>query len=278
MQQAKVEDDGVKLAGSVSAKAIRELERFGDIDRLSITRDSLLTTGLAQAFGALKSVKQLWLWCDVTPPAMQHVIGIPGLRVLDVLHIRHPGRLKSFQDANTLEEFRCNTGLTARDLLAVCMCQSLREIGAQSSMLNATVIDALLQLPALQSLDIEGSNFDDTMAEQLSASRCLRSLDIGATGITRRGLDAISRMDQLTSLDLWATGITDNDLDLLARLPSLEYLSLGNVEGGPAFDAGIILPRLLSMPSLRRIWLDGIELSPEQRASLEAKCSMVRIT
>lgn len=278
MEEAKVEDDCVKLSGPVSAKAIRDLERFGDINKLSITQDMILTAELSQALGALKSVKEFWLWCDVTPPAMQYVIDIPGLRVLDVLHIRHPGRLKSFQDVHTLGEFRCNTGLTERDLLAVCMCQSLREIGAQSSMLNAVVIEALLRLPGLQSLDIERSNFDDAMAERVSASGNLRSLDIGATRITKTGLAAICEMEQLTSLDLWATDIAEDDLDLLVRLPHLEYLSLGNVEGSPSLDADIILPKLLSLPSLRRIWLDGIQLSPEQTASLESKFSHVRIT
>lgn len=275
---SKAEDDWVTLTGPVSAQAIRDLGRIGNIDKLSVTQDSCLTTELAQAFRTLKSVKQLWLWCDVTPPAMQHVTSVPDLRVLDVLHIRRPGHLKAFRNAGSLEQFRCNTGLTERDLLSVCTCRSLREIGAQSATLSQNVIEALLHLPALQSIDIEGSNFNDEMANQIGTSKRLRSLDIGATRITRSGLDAISRMEQLTSLDLWATNITENDLDLLARLPHLEHLSLGNVEGVPSFDASAILPKLLSLPSLKRIWLDGIALHPDQRATFEAKCNTVRVT
>ncbi len=272
------EDGWIKLTGPVSAGSIRDLARFGDVEKLSITQDSPLTEALARAFGALKSVNALWLWCDVTPAAMQHVIRIPGLRVLDVLYMRHPGRLAPFRAAGTLEQFRCNIGLTERDLLAVSTCPSLREIGAQSSALTPRAVEALLRLPALESLDIESTRFDDAMAERLSTSRLLRALDVGATRITRNGLEAICGMTQLTSLDLWATGIVEDDLDLLARLPLLEYLSIGNYEGAASLDADLVVPRLLALPSLRRIWLDGIALRPEQRAELEAKCERVRIT
>jgi hypothetical protein len=40
--------------------------------------------------------------CNVTRTAMRHVVGIPGLQVLDVLGSKPPGRLAGFSSATTL--------------------------------------------------------------------------------------------------------------------------------------------------------------------------------
>jgi hypothetical protein len=278
MERVEVNDDWVKLSGTVSAQDIRELSKLGDIDKLSIVQESLLTAEVARGLSALKSVRLLWLWCDVTRTAMRHVLAIPNLQVLDVLHIRYPGRLQSFQRATSLQEFRCNTGLAEDDLLEIATCHSLREIGAQSSEISPKVIDAFLRMPSLISLDIEGSNFNDGMAGHLCRSSQLRFLDIGATTVTGAGLKAISKMRQLTSLDLWATAIDEADIDVLTQLPNLEYLSVGHVEGTSTFSGNTLLPRLSAIPSLRRIWLDGVALSAEQKRFLHATYQDARLT
>lgn len=268
----------VELKGPITAADLRRLRGLGHLDRLSVTDQALLTAEIARGFSALKSARWLWLWCDVTRTAMRHVVSIPGIQVLDVLSIRHPGHLAEFSSATTLETFRCNTGLTEADLLEIGSCHSLRALGVQSSTLTSRALDALLEIPGLESLDLEGTKFDDAMAARISTSKSLRSLDVGATLVTRRGLEHICRMKQLRALDLWATSIVEADLELLAGLPELEYLSLGGVDGDTTLNAKTLLPRLQAIPSLQRIWLDGVPLSADEKATLQKRYTYARIT
>jgi hypothetical protein len=85
-------------------------------------------------------------------------------------------------------------------------------------------------------------------------------------------------MGQLRSLDLWASGIKESDLDLLTHLANLEYLSVGGVEGQSAFNPESLVRRLEAIPSLKRVWLDGVPLTEAQKATLESRYSYVRIT
>jgi hypothetical protein len=272
-----MQEGWIELKGPITAKDLRSLRSLGDLERLSVTKLRLLTAEVAQGLAGIKSVRQFWLWCNVTRTAMRHVLAIPMLQVLDVLDITRPGRLAGFSSATALEVFRCNVGLSEADLLAIAEGPSLREIGIQSSALTPRALEALLKMPALESLDLEGTSFDDSMAVQVSASRSLRSLDVGGTPLTRIGLQHICRMKHLKSLDLWATKITEGDLDLLATMPQLEYVSLGGVEGDTTFDAKRLLPKLRAIPSLRRIWLDGVRLDEHQRVILEKQYA-TRIT
>jgi len=273
-----MQDGWVELKGPIKAKDLRSLGRLGELKRLSVTKQRLLTAEVARGFSAIKSARQLWLWCNVTRTAMRYVIAIPGLEVLDVLDVKPPGRLTGFSSATTLEAFRCNVGLSEADLLEIASCRSLRELGIQSSTLTPQALDALLEVPELQSLDLEGTSFDDAMAARINTSKSLRSLDVGATLLTRSGLEHICRMTQLRSLDLWATKITEADIDLLAKMPHLEYLSVGGVEGDTTFDARTLLPRLQAICSLQRVWLDGVQLSEDEKAILEKRYTSVRIT
>jgi hypothetical protein len=262
-------DGWVELKGPITAKDLRGLGELGKLEKLCVTKQRLITAEIARGFATIKAARQLWLWCNVTRTAMQYVIAIPGLRVLDVLDIKPPGRLTGFSSATSLEAFHCNMGLSEADLLEVASCQSLRELGIQSATLTPRVLEALLKIPGLQSLDLEGTKFDDKMAARIMTSKSLRSLDIGATLLTRSGVEHLCQMKHLLSLDLWATKITESDVDLLATMPNLEYLSLGGVEGDTTFDAKTLLPRLQAIPSLRRIWLDGVQLSEAQKDVLE---------
>jgi hypothetical protein len=209
---------------------------------------------------------------------MRHVLSIPGLRVLDVLNIVKPGRLEGFSGALSLEVLRANLSLSAEDMLEICTCRTLCELGAQGAQLSPAVIAAILGLPTLAALDLEGSDFDDAMAEQISVSTSITSLDIGATRISPVGLAHLCTMKQLRSLDLWATQIQEGDLALLSELPMLEYISVGGFEHLPSLNAESVLPILSALPSLKRVWLDGIDLTLSQREQLAARYENVRIT
>jgi hypothetical protein len=224
-------------------------------------------------------VDYFWLWCDTSRIAMRYILKIKNLNHLDVLAIVGYGRLPSFAQAKSLEKFKCAFGLTANDLLQILECRTLRQLSIQNSQLTATVIDALLlKLPKIESLDLESTPFNDDMAKRISTSKSITVLEIGCTKITREGLSHIVKMTQLQGLDLWATRINESDLALLSHLPNLEYLSIGDCEDCCDFNAETIIKHLSNIPSLQRIWLDGIKLTAEQKASLESRYQKVEIT
>ncbi|MDM5179899.1 hypothetical protein PO883_22155 [Massilia sp. DJPM01] len=278
MDSRTTEANCVNIEGSCRSADLRRFAASGPVGKLSLTKMPLLTERIARGFRSFQSVDQLWLWCDITRTAMRHVVSIPGLRVLDVLRMVKPGRLEGFSAASALEEFRANHSLSADDIMEVCRCPSLRELGAQGAELSAQAISALLQLPKLASLDLEGSRFDDAMAAQLSASTSITSLSIAATDISSVGLAHLCRMKQLRQLDLWATSIPESDLVLLAGLPELEYVSVGGYDHLPSMQAASLLPLLSAIPSLKQLWLDGVDLTPSQRDQLAARYEYLRIT
>jgi hypothetical protein len=273
-------DDGewTKLCGPFGVAELRALTPLGHINKLSITEQPLMTVALARGFASLKSVSRLWIWCEVTRASVRHIVSIPGLQVLEILDVRHPGKLAGFSAAASLEVFRCNIGMSSNDLIEIATSRSIKDLGAQSATLTTAAMSALIAMPSLASLDIEGSNFDDVFAEQISASRSLRSLDVGATRLTKKGLKHLCRMKQLKSLDLWASDIEEADIALLGELPCLEYLSIGPVDGETNFDADTLLPKLKAIKSLSRIWLDGVRVSDQTRKKFEAHFETVKIT
>jgi hypothetical protein len=270
------ERGGYVLQGSLPLAEIDELAPLGLLPHLSITRTPLLTIKLAQRLERLR-VDHLWLWCEATARAMQHVLRIPALRVLDILRIGRAGRLDGFAAAGTLEVLRANYGMPEDHLLRVTQCEGLRELGAQNADLTRSSLAAILALPRLGTLDLESTAFDDAMARRLGRSESIHSLDLGATRLTAIGLAHLIRMQQLRSLDLWATNLDAVELALLRELPNLQYLSLGTHDRSRALDAAAVTKLLLDLPSLERVWLDGVDLDPAQHAALAAKLASLRV-
>jgi hypothetical protein len=163
--------------------------------KLKITKIAQFGIGHARCLAGLR-IEQLWIWCDVTRGAMNHLLQIEGLRELDVLCMSAPGKLKDFHKAEQLEVFRANHYMTESDLLQVVKCRSIRVLGAQHANLGGAALTALLSLPNLTELDLEGTRFDDTMAKKISGSTSIRSLDLGGTKLTRDGLAPISELEE----------------------------------------------------------------------------------
>ena len=265
------------LERDIELCAVEQLRQAGPIAQLSVSKVPLVTVKLAKRLVELP-VDRLWLWSKVTRRAMRQIIQIPGLRVLDVFSMTGPSSLRYFAKAQSLEEFRANLYLTREDLLEVAHCPTLKEISAQGSELTPDALAAILALPQLTRLDIEATRFDDRMAKRLSSSRTIETLDIGGTPVTGIGLEYLLRMEQLRSLDLWATHITEADLPRLQDLPNLEYLSLGNYDQHVQLDADAVCQLVLQLPSIKRVWLDGIVLNTTQKAALEQKLESLRVT
>lgn len=265
----KQKDGWVSIEGPFTEKDFRPLKKYCKIEKLSLTKQPVVTAKIASGLSSLQSVRQLWLWSSITRTAMRHVISLPNLEVLDILEIRHPGSLSKFSEAISLKEFRCNHCMTEADLLEISTLPMLQELGAQNSSISQPALEALLQMPKLEYIDLEATDFNDEMAAIISKSNMIKHLEIGASKLTSEGLKKISGMSQLQTLDIWSTNIHESDLKLLSKLPNLEYLSLGGHIDQSRFTAKGVLPYLKDMPSLKRLWLDGIVLTENEKKELE---------
>lgn len=245
--------------------------------KLSITSIAQFGVGHARCLAGLR-VEQLWIRCDVTRAAMNHILQLEGLRELDILSMSRPGKLKNFHKAGKLSVFRANHYMTESDLLQVAQCPSIRVLGAQNADLSPLAFSALLSMPNLTALDLESTRFDDRMAQKIRRSRTITSLDVGGTRLTRAGLAHLVKMTKLHALDLWALDLNATDLTMLLELPVLEYVSLGGYCGAPSLDADAITALILESPSIKRALLDGVLLNRSQRDALEAKLESLRIS
>ncbi|MEM7221804.1 MAG: hypothetical protein AAF495_02415 [Pseudomonadota bacterium] len=265
----------IELKGPFAARDLRALRSAGPIDCLSLTKHPLITAKLATALSGIPSLRWLHLWCETTRTAMGRIIAIPGMEELDVLQLRKPGTLGNFAHAGGLKRFQC-AFMSEEDFLEISRSPNLVRLMAQNGTLSIRALDAVLELPKLRELDLEEANLDDEMAAALASSSTVETLDIAATRVTAKGLRSICAMSQLRALDIWALDIVDEDLDLLTGLPNLEYLSIGGHEHHPTLKAKGVLPRLAALPSLKRIWLDGIPLSRSEEAALKRRYDDVR--
>ena len=264
---AASEEGTIELEGPFGVRELRNLRTHGRIDCLSLSNQHPFTAKLAKELSGLSSVRWLHLWCTTTRTAMRHIISIPGLVDLHILGLRHPGALEKFAEATELNTFRCDF-LSANDLLEISRLPNLEELGAQNATLSARALDAIVGLSKLRKLDLEESELDDEMAVTLAQSTTIDALEVGATLVTARGLRSICTMSQLRYLDIWAIDIQEDDLELLSELPNLEQLSLGGYEGQTTLTSNGVLPRLAALPSLKRVWLDGINVSRSEKAAL----------
>jgi Leucine-rich repeat (LRR) protein len=269
MADNKQNNNQVSIKGPFSEKDLRPLKKYSRIENLALTKQSVVTAKIASGLSCLQSVRKLWLWSSVTRTAMRHIISLPDLEVLDILEIRHPGKLTKFSEAISLKEFRCNHFMTEADLLEISMLPKLQELGAQNSAISRRTLEAFLQMPKLEHIDLEATDFDDEMATIVSKSNIIKHLEIGASKLTSNGFKKISEMSQLQSLDIWATNIQESDLKLLSKLPKLEYLSIGGYIDQTRLTSKGVLPCLKDIPSLKRLWLDGVVLTENEKKELE---------
>lgn len=247
--------------------------------KLAILEQNLFSGKYAAPLRDLEELKDLWILCDAGRTAIRKLLQIPKLEALDVLGIRSPGRkMSSFESARNLKTFRCNLGMNRSDLLAISKSPSIEKLGAQNACLDASAVESIMMIPKLKSLDLECTNLDNDMATVISQSAQITALEIGASRVTNRGLTKICEMQQLKCLDVWALDISESDIGLIAKLKNLEYLSIGGYDKQEKLSASGVLPYLGEMPSLKRLWLDGIPVTDTQKHELEHKFEDVRIT
>ncbi len=266
----------VSIKGPYTEKDLKTLSKYSQIDSLNCTEQELVTAGVARGFARLKAVKKLWIWSSVTRTAMRDIIRIPKLEVLDILEIKYPGQLMYFEEAVNLKEFRCNNYMSERDLYEISNLSNLIELGAQGVEISPKSLEAVLSMPKLSRLDLEGSEFNDDLAAIMAQSKQILNLEIGSSNLTGKGLKSIAKMTQLKSLDIWANPINESDLIHLIRLENLEYLSLGGYEGQTKLTYQGINLILNEMHHLKRLRLDGVDLTDGETSELNDRYEYYR--
>lgn len=250
--------------------SLRPFTRLAHLPKLSISTPRLLTAEVCARLDVLPPVEHLHVAATVTRRAMRHLLRLPGLQMLDVMNFVGPGRMSGWADATRLHTLRMSH-CSEHDLLAISECSSLRELALQRAELTTHALGALLRLPHLSGLDLEGTDFDDAMADMVAVSAQLERLDLGATRLSATGLAHLQRMPALRSLDVWSTAINEAALACLPEFPALESLTLGSAWGERSLDADRIVPILLDMPHLKRLWLDGVVMDQTQKERLDAR-------
>ena len=260
----------------IDHESISEVAAAGPIDSLSITDVPLVTVRHAALLAqGLPTVRQLWLWAKVTRSAMSHLIELPGLETLDVLQLTSEARWRHVDRAVVLQQLRIALCLNHDDLIAISRSHSIRELSVRGASLTRDAFVALLDMPKLESLDVEETVFDDWMAARVSRVPRITALDVGASRMTGSGLRRLAQMSQLRSLDIWATRIETTDLATLTDLTALEYLSVGGYAGVPNLEPEMMVAQLLRLPSLKKVWIDGVPRTDTLHERLSARIEKV---
>ncbi len=277
MRVIKDDKESLDLEGPIPYSGIANLGSHRSYKKLALTKSANFPAKYARGLKVYSEIQKLWLWSKVFRTAMPHIIGLPELETLDILFLRKPGsRLCSFSDAEKLKIFRCNTGLIESDLIAISSAPALEVFGAQSAMVTERALDALMKAPYLHSVDLEATGFGDNLAAKIAESTQITTLDLGSNPISAAGFKSICSMPQLKHLDIWHTNTKAHDLVQLENLEKLEYLSVGGYYGCDELKAEDILPIISKMPSIRRLWLDGVTLTEAQKIELTDKYEYFR--
>lgn len=259
----------------LDAAQMEALRDEGAIASLAVSGDGILTPARARRLRGLKSVRRLEIRARVLPTraAVNELARIPGLEELFLFGVSGGGAFADFDGARDLRTFRCD-GVTAADLREIVKAPALETLAVQVARLKPGALRALAAAPKLRSLDLEHANFTDDMAAIIAQSPTIETLYLGGTPLTGVGLERLSAMAALRELDIWATRVVPEDLDLLQRCPHLEWASVG----GNGMSAAPVIDALVSHKTLKNVWLDGVDVTDEQRARLIERFEAPRIT
>lgn len=267
------EEDGPMNDGHIAS--LLETEHF---DNVYIRSKKRLRAADAKKFALIRSASDITIWCDISRAAIHYFISRPNLESLSIFKLKSPGRLRGFEDAIQLKHFSCMYGLNEADLIEIATLPKIEKLSAQGAQVTEGAIQALLRNKTLQEIDFEGSGFDDGLAKSVSQSTTITGLELGSTKITKAGLACICGMAQLKKLDIWWANIEEADLEMLQRLPNLEYLSIGGHDQQTDFTPEGTFPHLFRMPALKKVWLDGLNVTKAQWRELNERFEEVRVT
>jgi len=275
-----IQNDWTEIETPITPNSLKKLSKCNHINKLYAKQDLLLTADIAKKFGTVKSIEELWLWCDVTKAALRYILAIPKLKRLHIFCIKSLGKTDVYSKSMVLETFYCafSDKLSLGDYKELLSCKTLKNISLMNSDLNIEIINLFLKASHIKSIELEDSNFNDRMAICISKSKSIEKIELGGTLISRIGLEHICNMNQLQSLDIWNTKIQENDLNLLTKLQNLEYLSLGQGYDDNVFGSKSVINSIEPIKSLKRLWLDGIKFDSSEISYLKKRYEKVQIS
>lgn len=281
VQNSKPTPISIKLP--ISVRQLRALTCDKQTDDLQVSEASLNSASslfhvkLAQKVSTWTSIKKIGIWCTATRAAVRQLLTLQDLEDLYVTSLNRHGTLTGMPISASLHTLRAGR-LSSADLRSIAKLPNLKVLSAQNADLSDEALESLICMSHLADLDLEATNLDDEMAATLATSKTLTSLCIGNTNVGPEGLQHICKMTQLRELDMWALDIQASDLDMLTALPNLEYLSVGGHDEQTVLTAQAVLPKVAQLPSLKRLWLDGIPLSETETAELTERYDHVQVT
>lgn len=139
-------------------------------------------------------------------------------------------------------------GITGISVAKGPFCPNLIEFRAKNSMFGSKGTPALKSAGKIQIVDLAGSGLDDKTAPQLSTLATLRELSIGSNSVTVKGAGGLSALKNLEILWIPGTQLTGKDLKFL-----------------------------LTMKSLKQLHMEGLYVTPDQKAALEKALSETNI-
>lgn len=276
MTEDKKQND-LSLSGRLTPRKVRAMTPSNEVKTLTVSGDTFFHRKLADALVQWPRIKEVLLWGTVSKAALMRLLSLAEIHEIYVRKLHRHGNLYDIDQSSSLQIFR-GGWLSAQDLKALVQLQNLEILSAQNSFVNQQIMEMVVNSSSLTNLDLEASNLDDDMAKELAKSSKIMQLDVGATRLGPSGLQEICKMTQLRELDIWALDLDAHDLDCLEGLPNLEYLSVGGHDGQERLTSKNVLPRLAKLPSLRRLWLDGIPVTESEAKELRARYEKAQIT
>ncbi|MHA3914321.1 leucine-rich repeat domain-containing protein [Halovulum sp. GXIMD14793] len=267
----------VSIEEPLSVAKLRQLNPHKPIDAFYASGGGVFDVKWAQVLSSWPSIRSIRVYNIVTRAAFRQLLSVPGLEEINVSGFHDHGSLKGMLLPSSFRNLRAS-GLKTDDLVHIADLPSLNTLSAQHSSFSQRALRKLASHSELKSLDLKWGGLDDEKAATLAKSKSITDLCVCANRVGRQGLKSICEMRQLRELDIWALDITENDLDLLQALPDLEYLSVGGYDEQTVLTAKGVLPRIAQLPSLKKLWLDGIPLSKAEVAQLEEQYEHVQVT
>jgi hypothetical protein len=258
------------------AEALRALggevvEKDGAITKLSFRDCAKLGEGEYRRIGSLKGLKSLTLYGGKKTLTDETLPLLTGL-------------------AASLEELNTEgTHLTDAGLAPLAAFRNVRSMSFFHPSLDVKGFDGsgfsvLKELPKLERLTIAGTRFNDKGMEAVAQIVQLRDFRTWHTHQTQSGNAWLEKLPALRSLHLgqrlrrWdggsnATSLDDATLEVLCRLQGLESLTLDEAR----ISLGA-LSKLKSLPKLRTLDLQRLDLAAEDLEKLKAALPEVKVT
>ena len=252
--------DDASIIAALKSKGAETTETRGTVTGVSFRDCSALTT---DDYALLRQLSQL--------------------RMLMLGAGSNDASLQALGTLNDLEMFSSN-GLDATDegIRALTAHRKLKTIALfhPGKSFTGTGLAALVELPALERLTVAGSlQFADAGMAAVARLEGLKEFRTWHTGVTLAGVKNLTALKNLTSLMLGQrlsyqppTTLADDTLPVLAELTSLEALNLGEARLSLA-----AMSQLKKLPKLKRLTLDGIDLSESDLAALKQQLPSVDV-